>query len=293
MDLKENISKYKTRLKKDNIVISLNRIVQRPILTNALLLLIISIFLLLLSIPMISNNPKHYIEGILIEAHGVLFDLAFIGILLLWLQKNGEKQQRIRRYLDELDDFRYWKSEESAYRAMGNVKRLNRDGIVKIDLSHSYLVNTNLNYVNLSESNLNSANLSKCNLISSIMVNARLNQASLEECSMNNSDLSGSFLSGANFSNSSLIKANLSKANCIMSNFENAFLMEADLRGANLLGTNFKNTNLYKTDLRNVKGLTLEQIQMAKTVHKVRLNGSIAKQVKEQLPELEIDYSDD
>lgn len=34
----------------------------------------------------------------------MLFDIAVIGILIFWLNKNGEKRQRIRTYKDEIDE---------------------------------------------------------------------------------------------------------------------------------------------------------------------------------------------
>lgn len=271
------------------LIAYIKSIPENPILTNTILLGFVTVFLIFLSIPIFKDDFQKYYQNVLIEAHGIIFDLAFIGILILWLQKNGERQQRIRRYLDEIDDFRFWKSEESAYRAMGNIKRLNRDKIYKIDLSHSYLQNTNLNYVNLSGSNLNSANLSHCYLISSNFSNARLNQANMEGCHMNNTNLSDAFLSGGNFSNASLIKGNLHNANCIMANFENAFLMEADMRNSNLLGTNLKNANLYKTDLRGVKGLTMEQVEMVKTMHKAKVDAPLAAKIRAAFPAIELE----
>ena len=41
------------------------------------------------------------------EAHGMIFDIAVIGILIFWLNKNGETRQRIRTYKDEIDDFQF------------------------------------------------------------------------------------------------------------------------------------------------------------------------------------------
>ncbi len=66
---------------------------------------------------------------ILAEAHGMIFDIAVIGILLFWLKSNGATRQQIRTYKDEIDDFRLWESEEAAFRTVGNIKRLNRHKI--------------------------------------------------------------------------------------------------------------------------------------------------------------------
>src|SRR5690606_40722404 len=112
---------------------------------------------------------------VLAEAHGMIFDIAVIGILIFWLNKNGETRQRIRTYKDEIDDFRLWESEEAAFRTVGNIKRLNRHKIYEINLVNCYLTRTNLNYVNLSGSNLNSSHVSQPTLIDSNFDNERLN----------------------------------------------------------------------------------------------------------------------
>ena len=83
-------------------------------------------------------------KGLARQAGIEMFDLAIIGILLYWLNQNGQTRQRIRTYKDEIDDFRLWESEEAAFRTVGNIKRLNRHKLYSINLAHSFLVKTNL-----------------------------------------------------------------------------------------------------------------------------------------------------
>ena len=196
-----------------------NNIVEKPILTAASVLLFVTLIVLSLSLWYYIYDFDAFWPQILAEAHGMIFDIAIIGILLFWLNQNGEKRQRIRTYKDEIDDFRLWESDEAAFRTVGNLKRLNRHGINEINLVNCYLSRTNLNYVNLTGSNLNSANLSHSSLIESNLENTRLNQTNLENSNLNQINLKGAYASGSNFNDAFLIKAQL----------EGAFLIKTKL----------------------------------------------------------------
>jgi uncharacterized protein YjbI with pentapeptide repeats len=263
-----------------------NDVVEKPLLTTSLVLLGVTILVLGLSLPYYLSDFHSFWAQILAEAHGMIFDIAVIGILIFWLNQNGETRQRIRTYRDEIDDFRLWESEEAAFRTVGNIKRLNRHKIHEINLVNCYLARTNLNYVNLKGSNLNSSNMANSSLIETNLENTRLNQTNLENSNLNQANLNGAYASGANFKDAFLIKAQFENAFLIKANFKNAFLMESDLRGSYLMGADFENASLYKADLRGAKGLTLEQLSKAKTLYLAKFDDELLEQVKTQIPEL-------
>jgi hypothetical protein len=261
-------------------------VIEKPMLTSSLVLVVVTILVLALSFQYYLRDFDTFIQQVLAEAHGMIFDIAVIGILLFWLNQNGERRQRIRTYKDEIDDFRLWESEEAAFRTVGNIKRLNRHKIHEINLVNCYLPRTNLNYANLSGSNLNSANVSQSSLIESNLENARLNQTNFENSNLNQANLSASYASGANFKDSFLIKSNFEGAFLIKANFNNAFLMEANLQNCYVMGADFENASLYKADLRGAKGLTVEQLSKVKTLYLAKFDEEILEQIKTSLPEL-------
>ncbi len=263
-----------------------NNVVEKPLLTSAIVLLVITLIVLSFSLKYYINDFDGFWPQILAEAHGMIFDIAVIGILLFWLNQNGERRHRIRTYKDEIDDFRLWESDEAAFRTVGNLKRLNRHGIYEINLVNCYLTKTNLNYVNLTGSNLNSANLSHSSLIESNLENTRLNQTNLENSNLNQVNLRGAYASGSNFNDAFLIKAQLEGAFLIKTSFRNAFLMEANLRNSYLMGADFENASLYKADLRGVKGLTIEQLAKAKTLYLAKFDDELFDEIKMNIPEL-------
>lgn len=261
-------------------------IVEKPMLTSVIVLLLATVLVLSLSMRYYLRDFDSFIQQVLAEAHGMIFDIAIIGILLFWLNQNGEIRQRIRTYKDEIDDFRLWESEEAAFRTVGNIKRLNRHKIHEINLVNCYLPRTNLNYVNLMASNMNSANISQSTLIESNLENARLNQTNFENSNLNQANLKGAYASGAIFKDAFLIKAQFEGAFLIKANFNNAFLMEANLQNCYLMGADFENASLYKADLRGAKGLTIEQLSKVKTLYLAKFDDEILDQIKTSLPEL-------
>lgn len=264
----------------------LDGVVEKPLLTSALVLAMLTLLVVGLSLKYYLHDFDAFWAQVLAEAHGMIFDIAVIGILLFWLNQNGETRQRIKTYKDEIDDFRLWESEEAAFRTVGNIKRLNRHKIHEINLVNCHLIRTNLNYVNLKGSNLNSANLSSASLIETNLENARLNQTNLENSNLNQANLRGAYASGANFKDAFLIKAQFEGAFLIKTNFRNAFLMEADLRNSYVMGADFENASLYKADFRGVKGLTLEQLGKAKTLYLAQFDEELLAEVRAAMPQL-------
>ncbi|MFN7603538.1 MAG: pentapeptide repeat-containing protein [Bacteroidota bacterium] len=271
---------------KERFVEKFDEVVEKPLLTSSIVLGIVFVIVIGLSLPYYIGDFRNFWAQILAEAHGMIFDIAVIGILLYWLNQNGEVRQRIRTYKDEIDDFRLWESEEAAFRTVGNIKRLNRHKIHEINLVNCHLARTNLNYVNLNSSNLNSTNLQSASLIETNLENTRLNQTNFENANLNQANLKGAYASGANFKDAFLIKAQFENAFLIKSNFKNAFLMEANLQNSYLMGADLENASLYKADLRGAKGLTVEQLAKAKTLYLAKFDDEILEQIKTTLPEL-------
>lgn len=263
-----------------------NSIIEKPILTSVIVLAFLTVLVIGFSLKYYLYDFEEFFPQVLAEAHGMLFDIAIIGILIFWLNKNGEKRQRIRTYKDEIDDFRLWESDEAAFRTVGNIKRLNRHGINEVNLVNCYLARTNLNYVNLSQSNLNSSNLTNASLIEINLENTRLNQTNFENSNLNQANLRGAYASGANFKDAFIIKGDLENAFFIKTSFKNAFLMEANLRNCYLTGADFENASLYKADLRGAKGLTIDQLTKAKTLYLAQFDEDILNEVRSTLPEL-------
>jgi hypothetical protein len=131
------------------VIISIVRgIITNPLLIAFAAFILATVFVVSLTLSSYGYGGN-FLENILVEAHGMLLDILVIGIFILWLNRSGEKLLEVRRYLEEIDDFRGWDSDEAGYRIAGNVKRLNRNGITNVQLEECHLVKVNLSSTNL------------------------------------------------------------------------------------------------------------------------------------------------
>ena len=261
-------------------------LVQKPILTSFIVLGLLTILVLALSMHYYLTDFDNIYLNVLAEAHGMLFDILIIGILIFWLRQVGEEKQRISQFIDEIDDFRMWESEEAAFRNVGNIKRLNRHKVFNIELVGCYLKKTNLSGVNLRTSNLNTANLSNAVLIEANLSDTRMNQTNFENANLNHANLQGTYASGSNFKDAFMIKADLAGAFLIKADFKNGFLMEANLSNCSLAECNFENANLYKADFTGATGLTIEQLSKAKSLYLATFDPEMQIQLEEHAPDL-------
>lgn len=151
---------------------------------------------------------------ILVEAHGMIFDVILFGIILSIYSSLTERRNRIRQYEEEIEDFRWWREAEASYRNAGNIRRLNRLGVHSINLHHSYLCESDLEQVNLQKADLSHAELQKVEFYK-----ANLRETIMEEASLQGADLQ---------------EADLQKANLRYAKLQNAIIFETNLREANL-----------------------------------------------------------
>jgi len=221
------------------------RFERSPIAASALLLAIVSF--LLFAIDLIVRPD---IKDIVVEAHGLVFDLILFGIVILAIDLWRDRRERTARHIEELDDYRTWQEPEAAYRIAGLLRRLLRDGHTVHDLRQVYLANANLSTLSLWGVDLSGANLEGANLAAAILGDAQfertnlrhacLTKAALHQAKFQHADLSGADLRGAGVNNNDFSDANLVGANLSGLNLNGASFERAVLHRAKLVGTAFR-----------------------------------------------------
>jgi hypothetical protein len=116
--------------------------------------------------------------------NGSLFDIIILGFFVSLITTIQEKQKNIKRWKEEIDDYRGWDDKEATYRIVGNIKRLNNNNTFDLDLHHCFLLNAKLSGAkligaNLTKADLSGADLSRTNLTKAILSGAKLSRAKL------------------------------------------------------------------------------------------------------------------
>lgn len=222
-NMKQTIHKCINRIKNDTVSLSI-----------VLLVVAIAGFMVMIFVKRI--DPSNFIEGVQIELFGIIFDIALLVLFFNWVNKKGEKNRRIESYLNEIEDFRTWHSEEAKYRIIGNIKRLNREGHTKISLRDCWFSGSNIPG---GETDLRNIDLTGSSLL----------QAEFEYCNLFDAKFNGAICHGTKFSYSGANKIKFISAHLQGVKFTEAELMNADFSHATITGS----TDFSQADLRSVK----------------------------------------
>jgi uncharacterized protein YjbI with pentapeptide repeats len=136
-----------------------------------------------------------------------------------------------------------------------------RNKIIKIDLSNTYLEQTNLSGSNFAYATFRNSNLKKSDFSRSYLVrvdwrNSDLESVNFESSNLRGSDFSGSQLNYSNLAHANLIecdfwRANLRYVDFSKATFRNTCLEETDLSNSNLSCSNLCDANLQGVILTN------------------------------------------
>ena len=229
----------------------------RPVLLSFLVFLAVGGILVPLSLDAWLGNPE-FLTNVLAEAHGTLLDLLLFGCLLLWFDQKAERRRRIEKYTNAINDLLGWDAEMAMYRIVGNIRRLNREGVPPESLKEAYLKGADLKDADLSETSLHRANLSDADL--------------------QNADLSDAYLGTADFSGANLQKADLSGAHFGV--FAGMAVAEDEQE------TILTGANLRAADLRDIRHATADTFAEVETLFKARLDPDLEAEIEAEYPEL-------
>jgi hypothetical protein len=170
-------------------------------------------------------DSKFSPHDILVEFHGLVFDLFVFGIILTTYETITSNKEKIERYKEEINDYRFWKSEEAMYRTRGLVKRLVDLKEKEIDLSNCFLETDKSlsSYKNmkswefsgafLKDSLFLSNDLSDSKFYLTDLTNATFTKVNLSHCNFNHAILHNTSFDRCDFNDVELINATITDPN--------------------------------------------------------------------------------
>ncbi len=207
--------------------------------------LVAGCFLLFIDYKSKNLESYEFWNNVLVEAHGMFFDIILFGIILTIYERFNDRYNEIRRLSDEIDDFRYWKSDEAKFRIRGNLYRLNKARVTNLDLAFIDLSKIELRKINLSKATCCETDFSNSNMENSEFSNI--------ECSLTKFNGKDTCLLNANFKNSTFQNTEFIEAYLVNADFTEAHLSNINFGKANLRGVNFQNVYLYKPNFEGAE----------------------------------------
>ena len=242
------------------IKITKERIINSPINISLIVFATCTIAIILLVIFTVDGGyNKDFYENILVEAHGMLFDILVIGILIYWMNRMGDRQREIERLQKELKYFQEYFNPEATFHVSKTISLLKELGVKELKLVRLYLENASMlgwefektlfMGCQLSQAFFDNGRFQKCDFIRSdcsltIFSEAEISNSQFVTCSLNNADFKdaslfnvifkSSIFTQTDFSFATLSKCSFEESSFIGTNFTEALLENCDLTGINL-----------------------------------------------------------
>ncbi|MBS5931512.1 MAG: pentapeptide repeat-containing protein [Clostridiales bacterium] len=223
---------------------------------------------------------ESFVEGM----YSSIADFFVFTIVVSILFSKWEKNNALKRCIEEIDACRFWNSDQAAYRLRAMVSTLQEDNIFTINLSKCYMGNIKLKKLQLVNSDMMGAIFSKSNFESS----------EFREC-----NLKGSFLEKAIFRKSKFIDCKLQFLKCKDGNMRSCFFERCDLKGSdftnldlrytlmrncNLEKVNFTDCNLERANLLGSYNISIEELIKSKSLKYIKIDETIKQDIELRYP---------
>lgn len=205
--------------------------------------------------------------------NGIIDFIIFTFIIWVYNNKLDEKD-KIKQCHTEINNCRFWMSEEAMYRIWANIRRLTEMNVESFDLSNCML---------------DKIKIKEYKFIDSKFMAASIDNANLKNCNFNKSDLQGVSFHETNLQNAIFNLCNckywkIIRAKCQSSYFENCDFTKSDFessdfsnaifRNCDFKKVNLKDTCLYRATIKDAKNLTVEQLLQCRTIEYISLDES-------------------
>src|SRR5262249_27719269 len=158
-------------------------LIENPVASTTAVLVLLTLLVGGLTIAN-GGYDDHFVTELLVAAHGTLFEIFALGLLILWLTRRGERRTAMQRCLDRIEYHRGLKDDMVVPRLRRCILNLNREGITRIDLSDCHLKK-----VDLARGSLTGSDLRRANLAYATLVGTNLESAQIEEADLVGADL--------------------------------------------------------------------------------------------------------
>lgn len=229
---------------------------------------------------------KGFWENILVEAHGIVIELVFVGILVIWLDSRRSKNSEILRLNEDLVDYAQLDFPEINVKKLGHIKRLNAAGVMQINVQNLALNRLDVRDVFMRDSKTIGLKVSNGTISNSTFVNVKMRSSNFEKTT----------IKGSKFENCSLLKSKFSNAICKGVSFSNSILERADFINANLQSSNFSNcdmggvklagANLNHCSFQGATNLDAIEIAKASSIDYIAISNELLEELKVLRPDM-------
>ncbi|MCK2085972.1 pentapeptide repeat-containing protein [Aeromonas rivipollensis] len=223
---------------------------------------------------------KSFWENVLVEAHGMVFDILIIGVVVVWLDTRRSIYNERKNMINELNDMSYLDLPEVNHRKIGLMYRLNKLGVMNFNVDELIISSVRVNGLNVKDSTLNNLKIMKSLISETSFTETTLLRADFSETQIKSTLFLGCKMKKVAFINATAHGVDYSHSNLERAKFINADVQSSIFKECNLREVNFENANLRNANFRGAKYLKAANLLRAKCLDYIVVDDELKNELK-------------
>lgn len=270
----------------------LRRIINSPIGTALLVVLVafVVVFTISSAWGFISSNVfpnttlgvynKEFWENVLVELHGMVVELAVVGVLLLWLDGRREHKRTVIQSKEELLDYAELDFPEAHLKKMAALKRLSAAGNTEFVVRNLHLAGRDLKDLSLKNCSVIGMKLTGGKITSTVFENVEMRSSVFVACRIKNSSFVRGSIFKCNFQDASLHGVRFEGVNIEKAEFVNCEMPSTLFNDVSLSGVRFDGANLERSSFLGAKNIDVTQLAKAKNLDYISISEELLRDLK-------------
>ncbi|CAH0144015.1 pentapeptide repeat-containing protein [Pseudomonas brassicacearum] len=225
-------------------------------------------------------------ENVLVEMHGMVVELAVVGILLLWLDGRRGKNKELAQCREDLKNYATLDFPESHLKKIGALKTLVSANEVNLDARYLHLSGRSLSDINVSGWNLIGLKINGGKLEKSRFEAVDARSSNFVQCKMKNVTFAGGSLYRCKFEGAKLRQVMFKDVRIEKTEFTHCDMPGTVFDGVSLKGVKFEGANLSNSSFKSAIDIDVSELSKAATLDHIAINDELLFQLITLRPDM-------
>ncbi|WP_312253766.1 pentapeptide repeat-containing protein [Stutzerimonas nitrititolerans] len=273
-------------------------VLDNPIKTAALIFILVVIFVFSITAGWgwVSGNvlptttlglyDRGFWENVLVEMHGMIVELAVVGILLLWLDGRRDKKKNLDQCREDLKNYARLDFPEAHLKKIGALKTLIEANEAGLDARYLHLSGRTLTEINIADWNLIGLKINGGKLEASIFTGVDARSSKFVQCKIKNTTFEGGSLYRCKFEGARLRQVVFRNVRIESAEFTRCDMQSTVFDGVSLQGVKFEGANLDNCSFKSALDIDVHELSRAATLNHIAINDELLIQLIALRPDM-------
>ncbi|KWS22204.1 pentapeptide repeat-containing protein [Pseudomonas syringae] len=211
-------------------------------------------------------------ENVLVELHGMLIELAVVGVLLLWLDGRREHAKSILQSKEELTDYAELDFPEAHLRKMGALKRLSVAKSTNFTVRDLHLVGRELKSLRLKGCSVIGMKLTGGKITSTSFENVDMRSSNFVDCTIKNTSFMAVKMYSCKFQGAKLTGVKFEDVDINRAEFINCTMPNTVFKMVSLAGVRFDGSDLGRCSFLGARDIDVAQLAKANNLDYISIS---------------------